>query len=52
MAFLLNSGIAVSLNNTPTTATYASGGAGAATTVVISAANSNIKIGQKLLELD
>jgi hypothetical protein len=48
MAFLLNSGIAVSLNNTPTTATYASGGAGAATTVVISAANSNIKIGQKI----
>lgn len=45
---ILNSGIAVSLNNTPTTATYASGGAATSTSVVISAANSNIKIGQKI----
>jgi len=48
MTFALNSGIAVSLNNTPTSAAYASGGAATSTSVVISTANSNIKVGQKI----
>ena len=48
MTYLLNSGIAVSLNNSPTTATYSSGGAALSTTVVISAANSSILVGQTM----
>ena len=48
MAYLLDSGIAIALNNTPTTATYASGGASGATSVVISAANANIAYDQKI----
>jgi hypothetical protein len=46
MAYLLDSGIAIALNNTPTTATRASGGASGATSVVISAANANIAYDQ------
>ena len=48
MAYSLDSGIAVALNNTPTTATRASGGASGATSVVITAANSNIAYGQTI----
>lgn len=48
MAYLLDSGIAIALNNTPTTATRASGGASGATSVVISAANANIAYDQKI----
>lgn len=48
MAYLLDSGIAIALNNTPTTATYSSGGASGATSVVISAANANIAYDQKI----
>jgi len=42
VAYLLDSGLAIALNNTPTTAIYASGGASGATSVVISTANINI----------
>lgn len=42
MAYYLEAGLSIALNNTPTTATYASGGAQGATSVVIAAANSNI----------
>lgn len=48
MAYLLDSGLAIALNNTPTTATRASGGASGATSVVISAANSNIYYDQTI----
>lgn len=48
MAYALDSGIAVALNNSPTTATYASGGASGATSVVIAASNSSIAYGQKI----
>lgn len=48
MAYALDSGIAVALNNSPTTATYSSGGTSGATSVVIATANSNIKYGQRL----
>lgn len=48
MAYALDSGIAIALNNTPTTATYSSGGASGATSVVIATANSNIAYGQKI----
>jgi hypothetical protein len=48
MAYLLESGIAIALNNTPTTATRASGGASGATSVVISAANPDIAYNQKI----
>ena len=48
MAYTLSSGIALALNNTPTTATHASGGASGATSVVISVANNNIAYGQTI----
>lgn len=48
MPYALDSGIAVALNNTPTTATRASGGASGATSVVIAAANPNIAYGQTI----
>ena len=48
MAYTLSSGIAVSLNNTPTSATYASGGAPGSTSVVITATNSNIAYDQTI----
>lgn len=48
MAYLLDSGLAIALNNTPTTATRASGGASGATSVVISAANTNIAYDQTI----
>jgi hypothetical protein len=49
MAYKLKSGIAVALNNDPTTtATRASGGALGATSVVISASNPNIVAGQEI----
>lgn len=46
MAYLLDSGIAIALNNTPTTAVRASGGAPGATSVIISTANPSIAYGQ------
>jgi hypothetical protein len=46
MAYPIEAGIQLALNNTPTTATYASDGALGATSVVIGASNSNIVVGQ------
>jgi hypothetical protein len=48
MAYLIDSGLAISLNNTPTTATRASGGASGSTSVVIAAANTNISYNQTI----
>lgn len=48
MAYILDSGLAIALNNTPTTATYASGGTSGSTSVVISAANANIAYDQTI----
>jgi hypothetical protein len=48
MAYLLDSGLAIALNNTPTTATRASGGASGSTSVVIVAANANISYNQTI----
>lgn len=48
MAYLLDSGLAIALNNTPTTATRASGGASGSTSVVISATNANIAYDQTI----
>lgn len=48
MAYAVQAGIWLALNNSPTTAAYASGGAPAATSVVISAANANIAYGQTI----
>jgi hypothetical protein len=49
MTYRLKSGIAVALNEAATTtATYASGGALGATSVVISTSNSNIAVGQEI----
>lgn len=48
MAYAIQAGLWVSLSQGNTTATYASGGASGATTVVIGAINSNIVYGQAL----
>ena len=48
MAYLLDSGLAIALNNTPTTATRSSGGASGSTSVVIVAANANISYNQTI----
>jgi hypothetical protein len=48
MAYLLDSGLAIALNNTPTTAIRASGGASGATSVVITTANANIAYDQTI----
>jgi hypothetical protein len=48
MAYLLDSGLAISLNDTPTTATRASGGSSGSTSVVITAANNNISYDQTI----
>jgi hypothetical protein len=48
MAYLLDSGLAIAFNNTPTTAVRASGGASGSTSVVISVANSNIAYNQRI----
>jgi hypothetical protein len=48
MAYLLDSGLAISLNDTPTTATRASGGSSGSTSVVIAAANNNISYDQTI----
>lgn len=48
MAYALKSGLAVAFNNSPTTATRASGGAPGTTSVVITAANSNIVYDQTI----
>jgi hypothetical protein len=48
MAYLLDSGLAIALNNTPTTASRASGGASGSTSVVIVAANTNISYNQTI----
>lgn len=46
--YALKPGLAVSFNNSPTTATRASGGASGSTSVIISAANSNIVYDQTI----
>jgi len=46
MAYLLDSGLAIAFNNTPTNAIRASGGASGSTSVVISAVNLNIAYNQ------
>jgi len=48
MAYQLDSGIAVALNNSPTTAAYSSGGSLGSTSVVIAVANSSIVYGQTI----
>lgn len=48
MAYALDSGIAIALNNSPTTASYSSGGSAGSTSVVITTANTNIVYGQKI----
>lgn len=48
MAYALQSGLALSFNNSPTTATRASGGASGSTSVIISAANPNVVYNQTI----
>jgi hypothetical protein len=48
MAYLIDSGLSIAFNNTPTTATRSSGGSSGATSVVISTANDSIAYDQTI----